>query len=78
MSDLVGKTIRGYELLEKAGEGGFGEVYRAYQPKLDRFVAIKFIRTDRAKKKEFAKRFDAEARIIAKLEHSHIVPIYDY
>ncbi len=43
MDDLVQRTIRGYELREHIGAGGFGAIYRAYQPVVDREVAVKVI-----------------------------------
>lgn len=78
MGDLVGKTIRGYEVLEGIGSGGFGAVYRAKQPSVNREVAVKIILPERAKSEYFVKRFDAEAQLVAKLEHPYIVPLYDY
>ena len=53
-------------------------VYRASQPSVGREVAIKVILPARAKSEYFIKRFDAEARLVAKLEHPYIVPLYDY
>jgi ABC-type oligopeptide transport system substrate-binding subunit/predicted Ser/Thr protein kinase len=78
MDDLSGQEIRGYKLVERIGEGGFGVVYRAEQPSVDREVAIKVILPEYANHPEFIKRFEAEARMVAKLEHPHIVPLYDY
>ena len=78
MTYLIGRDIHGYEFRERIGSGGFGEVYRAYQPSVDREVAIKVIKTEYAEKPEFVARFEAEARTVAKLEHPHIVPLYDF
>lgn len=72
------KKIQGYEIREKVGEGSFGVVYRAYQPTVERIVAIKEINPIYANQPEFIRRFEAEAHLIASLEHPHIVPIYDY
>jgi serine/threonine protein kinase len=72
------QSVRGYELQERVGGGGFGEVYRAYQPSVGRQVAIKIILPQYATHPEFIRRFEAEARLIARLEHPHIVPLYDY
>ncbi len=69
---------RGYELRERVGVGGFGEVYRAYQPVVGRDVAVKVIMPQHAQDPEFVKRFETEARLVARLEHPHIVPLYDY
>ena len=70
--------IRGYELREKIGEGGFGTVYRAFQPVVQREVAIKVIRPGYANQPDFIRRFETEAHLVARLEHPHIVPLYDY
>ena len=78
MDDLSGKEIRGYKLIERIGDGGFGVVYRAEQPSVDREVAIKVILTEYTNNPEFVRRFEAEARMVAKLEHPYIVPLYDY
>ncbi|UCF61365.1 MAG: serine/threonine protein kinase, partial [Anaerolineaceae bacterium] len=78
MDDLSGREIRGYKLIERIGEGGFGVVYRAEQPAVEREVAIKVILPEFTDHPEFVRRFEAEARMVAKLEHPHIVPLYDY
>ena len=71
-------SIRGYELRERIGAGGFGEVYRAYQPSVGREVAIKVILPEHANHPDFIRRFETEAQLVARLEHLHIVPLYDY
>ncbi|NTU86126.1 MAG: protein kinase, partial [Chloroflexales bacterium] len=71
-------VLRGYHLHEQIGTGGFGAVYRATQPGVHREVAIKVITPERANQPEFIRRFEAEARLVARLEHPHIVPLYDY
>src|SRR5262249_18812376 len=72
------RTIKGYEILERVGAGGFGVVYRAYQPSVGREVAVKIILPERANDLDFIRRFEVEAQLIARLEHPHIVPMYDY
>jgi hypothetical protein len=69
---------RGYQLRKRIGEGGFGEVYRAFHPDVGREVAVKIIRPELADQPEFIRRFEAEAQIVARLEHPRIVPLYDY
>lgn len=70
--------IRSYELQERIGKGGFGEVYRATQPHVGRDVAIKIIIADQANQPEFIRNFETEAKMVARLEHPHIVPLFDY
>lgn len=78
MHDLTGQTIGPYRLVEKLGTGGMAEVYKAYQPRLDRYVAIKFIRPEFAADEGFRSRFEREAKAIARLSHPNIVHIYDF
>jgi WD40 repeat protein len=78
MAGLEGQTIKGYELRERFGSGGFGEVYRAYQTLLKREVAIKIILPQYANQPEFIRRFEVEAELVARLEHPFIVPLFDY
>lgn len=77
MADLSGTTLGQYHVIAVIGGGGMATVYKAYQPAMARFVAIKVIRTDPATDAEFRRRFQREARIIAGLEHRAIVPVYD-
>jgi WD40 repeat protein/serine/threonine protein kinase/DNA-binding XRE family transcriptional regulator len=76
--DLTGRAIRGYALAERIGMGGMGSVYRAVQPNVEREVAIKIILPAFADHPDFIRRFEAEAQLVARLEHPHIVPLYDY
>ena len=76
--DLSGRAVHGYQLGERIGTGGFGVVYRAVQPVVEREVAIKIILPQYANQPEFIRRFEAEARLVARLEHPHITPLYDY
>jgi WD40 repeat protein/DNA-binding SARP family transcriptional activator len=73
-----GGSLRGYQLLGKIGEGAFGVVYRAIQPQVEREVAIKAIHAELANQPDFVRRFEREAQLVARLEHPHIVPLYDY
>ncbi len=76
--DLRGQALRGFRLLEQIGEGSFGVVYRAIQPHVDREVAVKMVRARLANDPDFIRRFESEAQMVARLEHPHIVPLYDY
>ena len=71
-------VLRGYRLYEQIGSGSFGAVYRAFQPEVGREVAIKVILPQYANQPDFIRRFETEAQIVARLEHPHIVPLYDY
>ena len=73
-----GQTLGPYRIINQIGKGGMATVYKAYQPSVDRYVAIKVLPSQLAESKEFATRFQQEARIIAKLEHPHILPVFDY
>src|SRR5512137_1417555 len=77
-SDLTGATLGKYRLIEKLGQGGMAQVYKAYQPDLDRYVAIKILHPHLTGDEEFAARFRREARAIAVLEHPHSVRVYDF
>jgi hypothetical protein len=74
----AGLNVRGYELREELGRGAFGTVFRAYQPIVGREVAIKVIAPELADEPAFIRRFEAEAQLVAGLEHPHVVPLYDY
>jgi len=78
IADLTGRAIRGYSLGELIGNGGMGAVYRAVQPLVEREVAVKIILPQYANHPDFIRRFEAEAQLVARLEHPHIVPLYDY
>jgi ligand-binding sensor domain-containing protein/tRNA A-37 threonylcarbamoyl transferase component Bud32 len=77
MGDLSGRNLGPYQLLEQLGAGGMATVYKAYQPAMDRYVAIKVLPQHMARDAGFRERFDREARTIARLEHRFILPVYD-
>src|SRR5437867_2617460 len=70
--------VPGYVLRERIGAGGFGEVYRAHQVKLDREVAIKILHAKYSSDPSTVTRFVAEARAIGRLSHPSIVEIFDF
>lgn len=72
------ERIGPYEIVEQVGAGGMATVYKAYQPKLDRYVAIKLMHQAYAADAAFLSRFEREARIVARLDHRAIVSVYDY
>ncbi|HET9941677.1 MAG TPA: protein kinase [Candidatus Eisenbacteria bacterium] len=75
---MIGKKLRAYEITEEIGAGGMATVFRAYQPSMDRHVAIKVIRTSILHDEGLRERFQREARLIARLEHPHLLPVYDF
>lgn len=76
--ELTGKLVKGYEFGELLGQGGFGVVYRAHQSVVSRDVAVKVVSPKYANQPEFIRRFESEAQVVARLEHPHIVPLYDF
>ena len=75
---MIGTRLGYYEIIEEIGSGGMATVYRAYQPSIDRDVAIKVIGKSIFGSEESVSRFQREARLIARLEHIHILPLYDF
>lgn len=78
MPDLIGSNLGPYRILEQIGLGGMATVYKAYQPGMDRLVALKVLPAHYARDPHFVQRFEQEARIVAKLEHRNIVPIFSF
>ena len=78
MNNWIERGIGAYQVAEEIGQGGMAVVYRAYQPQLDRWVAIKILQATETRGKQFLSRFRREARAIAALRHPNILTIYDY
>ena len=78
LNSLVGKSLGQFRILEHIGAGGMASVFKAYQPTLDRYVAIKVLPAYHARDPIFVKRFTQEARSVAKLAHPNIVQIHDF
>ena len=78
MSFNVGENVGPYRVIEQLGQGGMATVYKAYHAALDRYVALKVLHPAFGEDPNFAARFQREARLVAKLDHPNIVPIYDY
>jgi serine/threonine-protein kinase len=81
MANQIGQSLGRYQILELLGEGGMAIVYKAYDNRLERDVAIKVIRTDlfgSAVLERMLKRFEREAKALAKLSHPHIIKIIDF
>jgi serine/threonine protein kinase len=78
MSFQVGETVGRYRIIEQLGQGGMATVFKAYHAELDRFVALKVLHPAFLEDSSFLARFQREARLVAKIDHPNIVPIYDY
>ena len=77
VDNLIGQHLGPYRIVERIGEGGMAQVYKAYQPALDRYVAVKVLPPIHAKQPGFSERFLREAKAIANLNHPNILPVYD-
>lgn len=75
---LISEHLGPYRILAEAGKGGMATVYRARQTSVERDVAIKVILKGIAGDSDAVQRFQREARLIARLEHPHILPVYDF
>jgi tRNA A-37 threonylcarbamoyl transferase component Bud32/tetratricopeptide (TPR) repeat protein len=78
MGLLEGQNLGPYRIIAQLGQGGMATVFKAYHAKLDRYVAIKIMHQAFQEDPAFLARFEREAQIVARLEHPHIVPVYDY
>jgi tRNA A-37 threonylcarbamoyl transferase component Bud32 len=74
----VGENVGPYRIIEQFGQGGMATVFKAYHASLDRYVALKVLHPAFNQDPNFEARFQREARVVAKLEHPNIVPVYDY
>lgn len=78
MDGMIGKSLGKYQIIEPLGEGGMATVYKAFDPALERYVAIKIIRAVNQIDSDFLIRFQREARALAKLDHPYILKVLDY
>lgn len=78
MENLTGRQFGPYQIVAPVGEGGMAAVYKAYQPSMERYVALKVLPRQMAQSEEFIARFKREARLLAQLQHPHILPVFDY
>src|SRR5437773_6361938 len=76
--DEVARLFPQLEILAFIGKGGMGAVYKARQPALDRFVALKILPSQAAGGPGFAERFNREARALARLNHPNIVAVHEF
>jgi serine/threonine protein kinase len=78
MTDLIGRTLGTYKIIDEIGHGGMANVYRATQPSIGREVAIKVLPPHFLQDRTFVRRFTREVQVIARLQHPHILPVYDF
>jgi serine/threonine-protein kinase len=78
VEDFIGKSIGAYRIESFIGRGGMAFVYKAFQPAMNRSVAIKILPYDLHSDPLYADLFKKEGQLIASLEHPHILPVYDY
>ncbi len=76
--DLTGKQLGEYEIIEQVGRGATADVYKAFQPALNRYVGIKVLSPFVSDKDAFRKRFTREAKAVAQLDHPNILPVYAF
>jgi len=76
--DLSGAIVGQYHIIEQVSRGSMATVYKAYQPNLDRYVAVKVLTPDLAETRGFIARFEREAKAVARLRHRNILTVFDY
>jgi eukaryotic-like serine/threonine-protein kinase len=75
---VIGRTLGRYRIVESLGEGGMGVVYRAEDPRLERDVALKVLKSDALEDSAAKQRFRQEARALSRLLHPHIATLFDF
>jgi serine/threonine protein kinase len=78
VEDLTGRRLGQYQVVAPLGSGGMAKVYKGYQESVDRFVAIKVLPRQCMTDPTFLERFKQEARIVARLQHPHILTVFDH
>src|SRR5512135_342322 len=78
MLDLVGQRLGQYRIEARVARGATSTIYKAYQEKLERYVAVKVLSPHFIDEPGFLDRFDQEARAVARLDHPNILPVYDF
>ena len=74
----TGSTLGRFQIVSPLGQGGMATVYKAFQPALDRYVALKLLRGGIVDEPEQRERFEREAKAIARLRHPSIVQVFDF
>src|SRR5258706_4325411 len=78
MNTLFDQDLGQYHIIEEIAQGGMSTVYRATQASIGRDVAIKVLPSALTHDKRFLERFNREVELVARLQHPHILPVYDY
>jgi hypothetical protein len=78
MEDLTGRQFGPYRIIAPLGEGGMAAVFKAYHPGMGRYVALKVLPKQLAAEPEYMSRFEREARVLANLQHPHILAVFDF
>ena len=77
-SSPIGQSLGKYQVVALVGHGGMATVYKAYQADVDRYVAVKVLPPHPGRDPQFTERFRREASTVARLQHPHILPLYDF
>ena len=75
---MIGKKIQNYKIISLLGEGGMGVVYKAFDVKLERYIALKILNINTTRFSRIMERFRREARNQARLNHPNIVSVYGF
>src|SRR5258708_19587465 len=78
LNALVGKSLGQFRIVERIGAGGMAMVFKAYQPTLDRYVAVKVFPAYHARDPIFVKRFPQETRSVPTLQHPNLLQIHHF
>ena len=78
MNLTPGSTFGPYQIIEQIGRGGMASVFKAYESSLDRYIALKVLPPEFLHDETFAARFQRDAKVVAKLEHPNIIPIFSF
>ena len=76
--EMIGQRIGRFRIEAKLGEGGMGAVYRAFDERLERQIALKVVKPELARDPQFGLRFEREAKVAARFRHPNAIEIYDY